>query len=86
LSNFIASVIRRIGLGVIIITIITGFYTGWKTGNVISWKYFLDDFALSVALGIWLPGIIGGVLLIGFSEVIELLENIKKEVENISYR
>jgi hypothetical protein len=80
MKNSVANVIRKIGWGVIIIGIIAGFSAGWKAGDVRYMKYFFEDFVWSIALTSWIQGVVGGILLIGFSEVIEILENIKRKV------
>jgi hypothetical protein len=73
MDNSVADVIRKLGWGVIIIGIITGFFAFWKVGVALPMK-------LSIAVTTWMQSLVGGFLLVGFSEAIEILDNINRKI------
>ncbi len=80
MHNLIAKIIRVIGWTIIIIGVIAGFFAGFVVGGVMFIEYFFQDFSWSAALIVWISTALSGILLMGFSEIIELLDSIKRKI------
>lgn len=82
MENSIAKVIRIIG----IIEIFAGLFLGLYFGKSTTMDEYLDDYTTTINWSvafIWIgAGVVSGMLLYGFSEVIELIHNINKKLGN----
>ena len=71
--NGVATTLGLIGLLIIIIGLFVGISMGTKTA------YGDSDFNFEVALSCWVEPFVSGMLFVGFSQVIQLLEDIKNK-------
>ena len=82
IRNRIAAVINVFGYLEIVIGIIVGFYLANK--DVVMVEYFFEDFKWGLAFAWWAASFLSGILILGFSEIIELLDRININTKNIA--
>ncbi len=78
MENSVASIIKKIGIGIIITGILGGII--WATDDVLN-EIFNSDFVFSVAITTWINAFVAGMLFVGFSEIISILHNQNKTAE-----
>jgi hypothetical protein len=77
MNNLVGKIIQAIG----IIEILAGLIAGFVFGTTYD-EFGTSTFHIQSALIWWISGIVTGMLLIGFSEVIKLLDNINNKLGN----
>ena len=73
-NNKIATILRVIA----ILEFVSGFILGVFLGDTFRIGYYGYDFNWGLCVGIIVTGIIGGVFILGFAEVVQLLQDIKR--------
>lgn len=77
-NNTMANILKFIGNLEIICGIILGIYLGdlFRTG------YYGYDFNIALCVAVIVTGIITGIFILGFGEVVQLLQDIKNNTKN----
>lgn len=75
--NTLSKILFFLGIGIIIFAVFFGIFHSASDSydNTVNW---------SVALPIWVAGIVSGLVFLGFSEVIRLLQDIRDGIVNDS--
>lgn len=76
-NNKMAMILRVIA----IIEIICGFIVGAILGDTFTIGYYGYDFNWGLCIGIVVAGFISGIFILGFAEVIQLLQDIKSKIK-----
>ena len=76
-NNKMAMILRVIA----IIEIICGFIVGAILGDTFAIGYYGYDFNWGLCIGIVVAGFISGIFILGFAEVIQLLQDIKSKIK-----
>ncbi len=77
-NNKMAMILRVIA----IIEIICGFILGGILGDTFGIGYYGYEFNWGLCIGIIVAGFINGIFILGFAEVIQLLQDIKSKIKN----
>ena len=72
-NNKIAMILRVVA----IIEIVCGFILGCVLGDTFGIGYYGYDFNWGLCIGIIIAGFISGIFILGFAEIIQLLQDIK---------
>ncbi|MBE1446093.1 hypothetical protein [Paenibacillus sp. OAS669] len=85
-TNLISKMLLIIGVVEIIAGIICGIYFGnkvtYELSSISGRMKEVSGFQFAVAIQWWVGSIIGGLVIIGFSEIIKLLQNISNILES----
>jgi hypothetical protein len=80
-NNIMASSLSAIGWFFIIGGIIAGFIAGAVTDTVSSFITNNDTFHWTVAITYWVSSFVSGILMLGFAEIIKLLDSINNKIK-----